>query len=199
MARSAPKKTRYSPADLIDMEPAEMRQIYQRLRKTANRRMDRLKAAGYGEDARAEYKFPTSGEISDRSIRRAVLQVSKYLRDPRTTISGRTKQAVKTVSSLQEHGYNIGQGDLKKFGDFMEWSREKYRGRVLPPSDVVASIYEEAQRLNMPAELLQNQFSSYIHDQDRAMNLLDEMRSAEIPDNRNRMSAAELKRRMAAR
>lgn len=201
MARSALKQIRYTPADLVDLEPAEMRQIYSRLRKTYKRRQDRLRAAGYGEDVAAKRGLYSSSHFTDTQIRGEILKLSKQLRDPRSTVSGRKIIEEKILASLEASGYHIPKKNLTEFGRFMEWSREKYKNRKLPPSDMVAQAYEQSRRLNIPVTVLQNQFGAYLTNEakvDELQNLLGLMNETEIPKNKNRVSAAYLKKKLKA-
>lgn len=201
MARSAPKQIKYTPADLVNMTPKEMRSVYARLRKTYKRRQDRLREAGYGEDVAAKRGLYSSKHFTDSQIRGEVLKLSKQLRDPRSTVAGRRAQEEKISASLEASGYQIPKGKQAEFGRFMEWSREKYKNRKLPPSDMVAQAYEQAQRLNIPVSVLENQFKAYLTNEakvDELQNLLGLMNETEIPKNKSRVSAAYLKRQLKA-
>lgn len=201
MPRSTPKQIWYTPADLVDLEPAEMRQIYSRLRKTYKRRQDRLRAAGYGEDIAAKRGLYSSSHFTDTQIRGEILKLSKQLRDPRSTVKGRRAQEEKISASLKASGYQIPKDKMSEFGRFMEWSREKYKNRKLPPSDMVAQVYEQSRRLNIPVSVLQNQFRAYLTNEarvDELQNLLGLMNETEIPKNKSRVTATYLKRKLKA-
>lgn len=141
----------------------------------------------------------SASHYTDAQLKKELLKLSKVLRDPRSTVAGRKAADEKLAESLKQSGYDIPKGKQGEFGRFMEWSREKYKNRKLPPSDMVAQAYEQAQRLNIPVTVLENQFQAYLTNEARVnelQNLLSVMNQTEIPKNKSRVSAAYLKRQL---
>ena len=81
----------YSPYQISSMKESDIRKAYSELRSVANKRLSRLENQGLGMTARTGYRFPTIKNIEESSkatIASELADVSKFLRDPRTTVTG---------------------------------------------------------------------------------------------------------------
>lgn len=153
----ASAKRTYTPAEISRMSDKEVRKAYSELRSIARKRADRLEAAGF-----SAARFPSlrTMQLDNDEVRLQLQQVSYYVKSSSTTLS-----KVKQISStLREHGYTI--QDQAQFGQFMEYFRAKYKGRVIPPSDVAATLYDDAERKGITAKTLMREYGKYIADYD---------------------------------
>lgn len=152
----------YSPYQLSKMSDAAINKAYSQLRSVANKRLSRLEAQGLNMTARTGYKFPTIKEIEQSSratVASELADVSKFLRDERTTVRGEKK----FLSDFQELMTDKGYGDLVETPDeiyrtleFLEEIREQHKDKVLPSGDALDAL-QEAERLNIPKDkLIQN-------------------------------------------
>lgn len=155
------KKNRklFFPNEINKMSDAEIRKAYSELRSIANKRLNRLQEQDLNLTARTGYRFPTLKEI-DKSNRvnaaSELADVSKFLRDPRNTVTGEKAFLANFRESMQEKGY----GDLVdsientyKTIEYMEDVREKYKDSLLPSGDLL-DVLQEAERLKIPKDKL---------------------------------------------
>lgn len=183
----------YNPMNTAAMSEREMRKVYAELRKTANKRMKRMINEGFGDYALAKIKFPMTKELeSKEEVRNALLNVSSYLREPRTTLRTLKKIEAKTVSTLESHGYEIPKSKLSDFGDYMDAMRQRYKNRLMPPSNLIADTWEQAARVGMSGKTLMRKFKEWLDDRDEMEKMHDILEEYELPKNRKRLSSTEL-------
>ena len=162
----------YSPYQISKMSDAEIRKAYSSLRSIANKRLGRLEAQGLNMTARTGYRFPTIKSVEESSkatVASELADVSKFLRDERTTVTGEKK----FLNDFQEMMIDKGYGDLVETPDkiyrtieFLEELREVHKDKILPSGDALDAL-EEAERLNIPKDkLLENidVFVSHLED-----------------------------------
>ncbi len=187
-----PLRIKYTPAQIAIMSDATVKARYQRLRKVATARVSRLEKAGYGKTDVADVRFPSSRELTPDQMRAELAEASRFLRDPRTTVKGMRTYVKRAEESLKEAGYQEAAKDLKKFGDFMENMRARHKGRLMP-SDVMATIYDEASRVGVSGKTLERNFKEYLDQEEKAQQLLKTLQETELPKSRKRLSSKELK------
>lgn len=161
----------YNPSTAKYLSGKELRTEYAALRRIANKRASRLTEAGYGDSDLASRHFPAGRSLSDEEVRQALLDVSVFLRDPRTTRPGYRAYAESIKESLERGGYNKAAArDPKRFGDFMEDIRKKAGGRS-PGSGYQAQAYDEAVSRGMRPETLAKHFGDYLTNEKEAERL----------------------------
>ena len=161
----------FTPYLLSEMTDTAIRREYSRLRGIANKRLDRLAKAGLNQTALSGYKYPTIAEIEESSrstIASELADVSKWLRQDTSTVKGEREH----VKNFQNYLAGMGAGDivdtpgkLYEFFDFLDDVRERYRDVSQKPSDPllldVADILTEGERLNIPREMLIDNFKLF--------------------------------------
>lgn len=155
----------FSPMKIAGMTNREIRKAYSRLRSIANKRIQRSQAQGLG---RRENLFPTIAEIEKNptsmfDVGTQLASVSRFVSDPRTTVTGEKK----FISAFQELMESKGYGgllntpkDVYKFIDFMEDMRNRYSAKVFDSGDAL-DVYAEAERLNIPIEKVKKNFDFF--------------------------------------
>lgn len=185
----------YNPVNVKQLGEKEARRIYAELRKTANKRMKRLHEQGFGNYNLANVYFPQTRDLFDKaSVEYAILDVSSYLRDPRTTLKQLRKIEEKTAEALKESGYSIPKEKLGDFGNYMDAMRDRYKNRLLPPSDLIAQVWEQAERKGMSGKTLMRNFNKWLDDRDKLEKTLSVLEETNLPKGRKRLSSTELNR-----
>ena len=158
------------------MSESAIRKAYSELRSVANKRLGRLEKQGLGMTARTGYKFPTIKNIEESSkatIASELADVSKFLRDPRTTVSGEKQFLTNFKEMMTEKGYS----DLVETPDdiyntlqFMEEIRETNNNRLLPSGDVL-DVLQQAERLKIPTDKLKDNIDIFAQHLDELENV----------------------------
>ena len=167
----AGKRKLYSPYQISNMSESAIRKAYSELRSIANKRLARLENQGLGMTARTGYKFPTIRNIEESSkatIASELADVSKFLRDPRTTVSGEKQFLSNFREMMSEKGYS----DLVETPDaiyntlqFMEEIRDTNNNRLLPSGDALDAL-QQAQRLKIPIEKFKDNIDLFVQHLD---------------------------------
>ena len=161
----------YSPYQISNMSESAIRKAYSELRSIANKRLGRLEKQGLGMTARTGYKFPTIRNIEESSkatIASELADVSKFLRDPRTTVSGEKQFLNNFREMMTEKGYSDlvdTPDDIYKTLQFMEEIRDTNNNRLLPSGDVL-DVLQHAERLKIPIEKLKDNINIFVQHLD---------------------------------
>ena len=157
----------YNPYQISKMSDAEIRAAYSRLRSVANKRLNRLQQQNLGMTARTGYRFPTIKQVegsSKSTIASELADVSKFLKDERTTVSGEKK----FLKGFQEMMIDKGYGELVETADdayrtieFLEDLRELHKDKLLPSGDALDAL-AEAERLNMSKDKLMDNLEIFV-------------------------------------
>ena len=167
----AGKRKLYSPYQISNMSESAIRKAYSELRSIANKRLARLENQGLGMTARTGYKFPTIRNIEESSkatIASELADVSKFLRDPRTTVSGEKQFLTNFREMMTEKGYADlvdTPDDIYKTLEFMEEIRDTNNNRLLPSGDVL-DVLQQAERLKIPTEKLKDNIDLFVQHLD---------------------------------
>ena len=165
------KSKLYSPYQISNMSDSAIRKAYSELRSIANKRLGRLEKQGLGITARTGYKFPTIKNIEESSkatIASELADVSKFLRDPRTTVSGEKQFLNNFREMMTEKGYSDlvdTPDDIYKTLEFMEEIRDTNNNRLLPSGDVL-DVLQQAERLKIPTEKLKENIDLFVQHLD---------------------------------
>ena len=172
----AGKRKLYSPYQISNMSGSAIRKAYSELRSIANKRLARLENQGLGMTARTGYKFPTIRNIEESSkatIASELADVSKFLRDPRTTVSGEKQFLNNFREMMTEKGYADlvdTPDDIYKTLEFMEEIRDTNNNRLLPSGDVL-DVLQQAERLKIPTEKLKDNIDIFVQHLDELENV----------------------------
>lgn len=153
------------------MSESAIRKAYSELRSIANKRLGRLEKQGLGMTARTGYKFPTIRNIEESSkatIASELADVSKFLRDPRTTVSGEKQFLNNFREMMSEKGYSDlvdTPDDIYRTLEFMEEIRDTNNNRLLPSGDALDAL-QQAQRLKIPIEKFKQNIDIFVQHLD---------------------------------
>ena len=157
----------YSPYQLSQMSESAIRKAYSQLRSIANKRLTRLEKADLGMTARTGYRFPTIKDIEQSSratVASELADVSRFLRDERTTVTGERR----FISNFQEMMGAKGYGDLVESPDdvynvlqFLDEMREEHKEMTLPSGDLLDAL-QEAERLKIPKDKLAENIDLFV-------------------------------------
>ena len=166
----------FTPYQLASMTDAAIRKEYSKLRSIANKRLGRLQAQGLGKTARSGYKFPTIKDIESSSratVASELADVSRFLRDPRTTVTGEKSFLENFKEMMIEKGYADlveTPDDVYKVLDFMEEIREENNNKVLPSGDALDAL-QQAQRLKIPMDRFKENIDLFVQHLDDLENV----------------------------
>lgn len=165
------KSKLYSPYQISNMSESAMRKAYSELRSVANKRLSRLEKQGLGMTARTGYKFPTIKNIEESSkatIASELADVSKFLRDPRTTVTGEKKFLQNFKEMMTDKGYGSlveTPEEIYNVIEFMEEIRETNNNKILPSGDTLDAL-QQAQRLKIPIEKFKDNIDLFVQHLD---------------------------------
>ena len=149
----------YSPYQIERMTNKEIRSEYSKLRSVANKRLRRLWLAGLG--SYGLFTFPIIKGRSDQQIATWLAAVSRFLRDKRTTIKGEREFVNNELEMLHDMGYKfITRENFYDFTKFMDSMRDQVGGKIFDSGDA-ADVFNEGQRLKIPADVLKMNFDYF--------------------------------------
>ena len=154
----------YYPYRLEQIDERALRKEYTRLRKIANKRLNRLQASEYKEtDLAKEYAggFALLADVED--LPRELTQLARFVASERSSITGLKRMENKTISTLHQHGYTfVNAGNVGQFGAFMEEMRQAGLSKLYS-SEFIATWWSErdaSKRDN--ADKLKVEFDKYV-------------------------------------
>lgn len=165
------KRKLYSPYQISNMSESAIRKAYSELRSIANKRLFRLEKQGLGMTARTGYRFPTIKNIEESSkatIASELADVSKFLRDPRTTVTGEKEFLRNFKEMMTEKGYQDlvdTPEEIYNVLEFMEEIRETNNNKILPSGDAL-DVLQQAQRLKIPIDKLKDNIDIFVQHLD---------------------------------
>ena len=188
------KRVDYTPIQIEEMSPKEIRKTYSELRKVATLRQKRLKAAfprsaltGTGK----WWKFPTTKSMkSTQKVAEALAEVSRFLTNPLSTVTAQKKQ----IQELHEEfagkfGIEISKEEIPQFFGFMDELRARY-GAKMVDSARVAEAFQMIQKKNISMENVKKEFSFYMEH----MTDIDKLKLN--PDRKRKYTSTELRAKL---
>lgn len=150
-----------------------LRKRYSEYRAIAVKRQKSLAAKGYGKMPEVtQAKFPTLKELDARNIdvelylKMKMKQVVEFLNNPLTLVRNQgRRQEIKSMKTLQLHGYNIYDSNFEAFIDFMQKLRSRGLG-LLEDSDRAAKYFSEHWRPDMDLDTFIKSFEKYRREDD---------------------------------
>lgn len=186
------KRVDYTPIQIEEMSPKEIRKTYSELRKVATLRQKRLKAAfprsaltGTGK----WWKFPTTKSMkSTQKVAEALAEVSRFLTNPLSTVTAQKKQ----IRELHEEfagkfGIEISKDEIPQFFGFLDELRARY-GAKMVDSMRVAELFQEMQKKNISKENIMKNFGFFMEN-------LDDIKLLDIKKHKRGITARELRDR----
>lgn len=149
----------YRPFETKQMSEKELRQEYSRLRRNANRRLANMEKNNLGRWG--PNRFASSRGMSATWVEKALLDVSRYLRDPRHTVKGEREHMQAVIAGLHEKKiYGIDETNFYEFTDFIEDLRKKYSEKIYDSLDA-AEVFVQMNRLGVDPELVMEKFDQF--------------------------------------
>lgn len=167
----------YTPYKMESMSEAQIRAEYSKLRSVANKRLQRLDSAGIGMRALSGYRFPTIAQIESSSkdtVASQLANVSRWLGDYRSTITGEKQFISEFKEMMQDKGYGSlveTPEDVYKVVGLLDDLRDKYKNDLLryrsglTDKDIFDAL-QQAQRLNMPINALKQNIELFVANMD---------------------------------
>ena len=154
----------YTPEALQSgvLSEKEIRDEYRRLRDIANKRIDRLEKAGYGQTQtylRNAGAYKSASNYTMAELNYKLYQVSKFVSAKSSTVSGMRLIENEAIETLQEKGL-VRIKNLQEFGDFMSWARTRYKNSDFD-SERAAEVYNEAKRRRIDIEEIKKDYELY--------------------------------------
>lgn len=116
----------YYPYRLKQIDERALRKEYTRLRKIANKRLNRLQASEYKEsDLAREYAggFALLADVKD--LPRELTALARFVASERSSVTGLKRIDKQTIETLHQHGYTfVNTKNVGQFGAFMEEMRQ---------------------------------------------------------------------------
>lgn len=153
----------FTPSQVRKLSDKAARAAYSELRSIANKRIQRKNKQGLG---RSSTLFPTIQQITESSfstIQSALADVSKFLKSPRTTVSGEKKFLADFKETMIEKGYADlveTQEEIYNMIDYMEYLREQYSDKLFDSGDAL-DVLQEGERLNIKLEDLKANYEVF--------------------------------------
>lgn len=186
-------RTDYNPQNVRELSDAQLRKAYSEVRSIARKRVERMAKSEFADTDIANRSFPTVRQVKTEDLRNALLDVSQFVRDPRSLLNYHRNIVTKTINTLESHGYAIPRENLKDFGDFMEFARDRWKGRKMPPSDYVASIYETASKKGISAKTLMREFRTWLDEEESMDSLMIAIENSRPQARYGRVTARQLR------
>ena len=184
------KRVDYTPIQIEEMSPKEIRKTYSELRKVATLRQKRLKTAfphsaltGTGK----WWKFPTTKSMkSTQKVAEALAEVSRFLTNPLSTVGGQREQLEDIYKTFAEDfKIELPKDDIPMFFNFLDELRARY-GAKMVDSLRVAELFQEMQRTNISRENIMKNFGFFMEN-------LDDIKLLDIEKHKRGITARELR------
>ena len=155
----------YRPNDLRNMSESEIRKEYSRLKRAANRRLTNLENRGLG--TWGERRFASSRNMPIEWIEQSLLEVSRWIREPRHTVRGEIEHRKAVIDALHERGIDyVNNENFNEFTDFMNKLREQYSEKLFDSSDAV-EVFGQMQRLGVDKETVMEHYDYFAKNSEK--------------------------------
>ena len=169
----------YTPSNIKAMLEAGkesiVRKEYTRLRDISQKRLKRLKAAGYEntEVYRSNVNhYPLLKNIKSKSeLAQRLSDLSRFILSERSTVSGLKDLRSRRVKALHEHGFTF--VDDSNYGEFAEFM-EAYKNELLDmeyDSGDAAELYGVVVKHKLDPEKVKGDFEFWLENIDAAMKM----------------------------
>lgn len=154
----------------INIKESDMRAEYAKLRKSVQRRVSRLRIAGYNVkdletyiDANLNY---TAKSASVVDLPYLLSDAARFLRRETSTVAGRRNFIEASVARLNEDSYDfVNTSNFEDFALFMDaWHRSEYEGMY--SSEQIAELYETSIQRAWNIDDVKKRFGEYMKRQD---------------------------------
>ena len=143
-----------------------VRKEYTRLRDISQKRLKRLKAAGY--ESTQQYKrnvlhYPKLKDIKSKTeLAYRLSDLSRFIEAKTSTVSGIKETQKKAIETMHEHGYDfINSSNIKQFGEFMEEFRNRQLDMEYDSGDA-AELFSVVTKKKVSIEKVKENFEEYL-------------------------------------
>ena len=156
----------FSPYQIHKMTSGFINKEYSRLRSIANKRLQRMQVQGLGVRAREGFRFPTIKQIQESSkdtVSAALADVSRWLRQPQSTIKGERQKIAEFRESMADMGYSdltATLDDTYRLMQYLEDLREQYSNDLYDSGDAL-DVYQHAQDLGISPEVFEKNMNLF--------------------------------------
>ena len=159
------------------LTPEEMRSHYSYLRKIANKRLQSFVGSEF-EDAQSYIKnvgkfVPLSDINNERELMFKLYEVNKFVRARSSSVTGLKQIRDETIETFHDRGFTwIKKGNIKQFGDYMEYMRAKYGSKQFD-SEHAAELFGmvESGKVGLNVEDVQKDFKFWSKHSDELSQL----------------------------
>ena len=158
----------YFPYQIERMSNRDIRKAYSDLRKTANKRLANLEKnnlGGYGA-----FRFAKLEQIHADDVGQELAELSRFMRDPRHTVRGARSHRDNILDTLHEKpGFeDINESNFRAWTEYMDHLREKYGNKLFDSGDAT-DVFMEAERLDLPANIIKNHYNLFKNNLEAVM------------------------------
>ena len=155
----------YYPYRLEQIDERALRKEYTRLRKIANKRLNRLQASEYKEtDLAKEYAggFALLADVED--LPRELTKLARFVASERSSVTGLKRIDKQTISTLHEHGYTfVNAKNVHQFGAFMEEMRQAGLSKLYSSEFLANWWSEKSASMRDNVDKLKREFENYVN------------------------------------
>lgn len=163
----------YTPTGIKTLNTEELTREYSRVRREATERLRSFARSKDPAIRNSQLAMEKQGVYLTQAAIRAtgegrglmedlLLDAYRFIQSKRSTVSGVREIERKTVRSLQAAGYSLKEKDLKKFGSFMDWARDRRDSKKFG-SGTMVNTYDLAKRSKISDSELKKHYSYYIN------------------------------------
>ena len=160
-----PDYSRWNLSHNSKLSLEDKKDLLRKFKKTAQDRMYRLEKSKIGSQTVKNWKKTLNFNINDMSesdINFKIEQVSSFLASDRSTISGIKKIREKSISKLQEHGYDVTEENYDDFVDFMITFVDDF-----VPSEQIANFFSKSSGQGYSAKQINHVFKKWTEDKSK--------------------------------
>ena len=143
----------------------DKKDLLRKFKKTAQDRMYRLEKSKIGAQTAKNWKKTLNfniNEMSESDINFKIAQVASFLASDQSTVSGIKKIRKKSISTLQDHGYDVNEENYDDFIDFMNMFGEDF-----VPSTQIANFFSKASGQGYNANQINQAFKKWTEDKSK--------------------------------
>lgn len=159
----------YRPNDARSLSEKELRSEYSRLRRAANRRLANMEKRDLG--TWGSNRFASARGMSADYVEAALLEVSRFLRDPRHTVRGEQEHVDSVLKTLNERGIDfIDRTNFYRFTDFMNQLRGQYSEKLFDSGDAL-EVFGNMERLGIDKQTVLDNYEFFSKNADKMSRL----------------------------
>lgn len=163
----------YNPQALASLPEREVRAEYRRLQKIAKKRLEVFSRSEYVKSPQYLMNKDRYKNISDiqsaGELRVRLSDLANFIVAKGGTVTGMRATDRARIESLYESGYGwVNKGNIKEFGDFMQWLKARYPHKPSEVSSVLEDMYDEYKELrrqDLDPEEVQARFDRWMSEQ----------------------------------